>query len=87
MLQTTKKRRKKDNSALLKTTVPEFQSSALLCQNDRDIFFSPNGDRTGTAFLNSADNSPEKCLHARAHMRQKIATELDLSELEDERMR
>ena len=27
--------------ALLKTTVPEFQSSALLSQNSRDIFFSP----------------------------------------------
>ena len=31
------------------SAVPEFQSFALLCQN-----FSPNGDRTGTAFLSSA---------------------------------
>ena len=29
---------------LVKTAVPEFQSSALLSQNSRDIFFSPNGE-------------------------------------------
>ena len=40
--------------ALLKTAVPEFKSSALLGQNSRDIFFSPNGGRTGTAVLSSA---------------------------------
>ena len=39
---------------LVKTTVPEFQSIALLSQNSRDIFFSANGDRTGTVVLTSA---------------------------------
>ena len=43
-----------DFRALLKTAVPEFKSSALLGQNSRDIFFSPNGGRTGTAVLSSA---------------------------------
>ena len=35
--------------------MPDFQSSALLSQNSRDIFFSPNGDRTGTVVLTSAE--------------------------------
>ena len=48
-------RETKSLPALLKTAVPEFHISALLSQNSRDIFFSPNG--TGTAFLSSADKS------------------------------
>ena len=46
--------RGKEKQALLNTAVPEFQSCALLSQNSRDIFFSPNGGRTGTAVLSSA---------------------------------
>ena len=43
---------------LVKAAVPEFQSSALLGPNRRDIFFSPYGDRTGTAVLTSAHFTP-----------------------------
>ena len=67
------------NKTLLKTAVPEFKNSALLGQNSRDIFFSPNGGRTGTAVLISAKNKTEKttgifiilnnalCLHFEAY--------------------
>ena len=40
--------------ALVKDVVPVLCSRALLSQNSRDIFFSPNGDRTGTMSLTSA---------------------------------
>ena len=48
-----------ERAALLKTAVPEFQSSALIGLNIRDIFFSPNGDRTGTAVLSSAERASQ----------------------------
>ena len=41
---------------LLKTAVPEFCPCALLSQL-AGIFFSPNGDRTGTAVLSSPEKS------------------------------
>ena len=44
-------------TTLGKDVVPVFCPRALLSQNSRDIFFSPNGDRTGTAVLTSADIS------------------------------
>ena len=40
--------------ALVKDVVPVFRPLALLSPNSRDIFFSPNGDNTGTTSLTSA---------------------------------
>ena len=42
---------------LLKTAVPEFCPCPLLSQLTGIIFFSTNGDRTGTAVLSSANSS------------------------------
>ena len=44
-------------SALLKSAVHEFHPLSLPSQNSRDIFFSPNGNRTCTAVLSSAQLS------------------------------
>ena len=46
----------KEKSVLLNTAVPEFCPCALLSQL-AGIFFSPNGDRTGTAVLSSPEKS------------------------------